>query len=93
MFEDQSMFFFCANQKYILVQITTTDVPIAVSISCLKTVSPNLNRFHFIITVCLGPRNNIFSRLLVCSFELAMLEDMAKRRALLEDERLSPTIE
>ena len=45
-------------------------------------------------TVCLGSRNKTKSFVfIVCSFYLAMLGDMAKRRTLLVDERLSPKIE
>ena len=44
-------------------------------------------------TVCLGSRNLFFYVFIVCSFYLARLEDMANRRTLLKDERLSSKIE
>ena len=40
-----------------------------------------------------GQEINISFVFIVCSFQLAWLEDMAKRRTLLKDEHLSPKIE
>ena len=53
-----------------------------------------LDKHAKVILLCVwGQEINISFVFIVCSFQLAWLEDMAKRRTLLKDEYLSPKIE
>ena len=74
--------------------VTTVVQPVKDTITVFVVRTPIINcSIYFHCTVCLGSTKYFFFRFPSLLLLLARLEDMAKRRTLLEDERLGPKIE